>query len=87
MYPTIENWLLAAEYALAEGNPNVILCERGLPSYGDTNLRRNVLDLTAMPIVKGLSHLPVIVDPSHGTGKAGWCRLWPRRPSPSAPTA
>jgi 3-deoxy-7-phosphoheptulonate synthase len=70
MYPTIENWLLAAEYILAEGNRNVVLCERGLPPYGDTNLRRNVLDLTAVPIVKGLSHLPVIVDPSHGTGKA-----------------
>ena len=70
MYPTIENWLLAAEYILAEGNPNVVLCERGLPPYGDNNLRRNVLDLTAVPIVKGLSHLPMIVDPSHGTGKA-----------------
>ena len=70
MYPTIENWLLAAEYILAEGNPYVVLCERGLPPYGDSNLRRNVLDLTAVPIVKELSHLPVIVDPSHGTGKA-----------------
>ena len=70
MYPTIENWLLSAEYILAEGNADVVLCERGLPPYGDTNLRRNVLDLTAVPIVKDLSHLPVIVDPSHGTGKA-----------------
>jgi len=70
MYPTIENWLLAAEYILAGGNADVVLCERGLPPYGDTNLRRNVLDLTAVPIVKELSHLPVIVDPSHGTGKA-----------------
>jgi 3-deoxy-7-phosphoheptulonate synthase len=70
MYPTIENWLLSAEYVLAEGNRDVVLCERGLPPYGDTNLRRNVLDLTAVPLVKDLSHLPVIVDPSHGTGKA-----------------
>jgi 3-deoxy-7-phosphoheptulonate synthase len=70
MYPTIENWLLSAEYILAEGNTEVVLCERGLPPYGDTNLRRNVLDLTAVPLVKSLSHLPVIVDPSHGTGKA-----------------
>jgi len=70
MYPTIENWLLSAEYVLAEGNRDVVLCERGLPPYGDTNLRRNVLDLTAVPLVKELSHLPVIVDPSHGTGKA-----------------
>jgi len=70
MYPTIENWLLAAEYILSEGNSQVVLCERGLPPYGDNALRRNVLDLTAVPIVKSLSHLPVIVDPSHGTGKA-----------------
>ncbi len=70
MYPTIENWLLSAEYILAEGNADVVLCERGLPPYGDTNLRRNVLDLTAVPLVKELSHLPIIVDPSHGTGKA-----------------
>ncbi len=70
MYPTIENWLLAAEYILAGGNTDVVLCERGLPPYGDTNLRRNVLDLTAIPIVKELSHLPVIADPSHGTGKS-----------------
>ncbi len=70
MYPTIENWLLAAEYILREGNRDVILCERGLPPYGDEKLRRNVLDLTAVPLAKGLSHLPVIVDPSHGTGKS-----------------
>ena len=70
MYPTIENWLLSAEYILAEGNTDVVLCERGLPPYGDTSLRRNVLDLTAVPLVKELRHLPVIVDPSHGTGKA-----------------
>jgi 3-deoxy-7-phosphoheptulonate synthase len=70
MYPTIENWLLAAEYILREGNRDVILCERGLPPYGDEKLRRNVLDLTAVPLAKSLSHLPVVVDPSHGTGKS-----------------
>jgi 3-deoxy-7-phosphoheptulonate synthase len=69
MYPTIENWLLAAEYVLSEGNREVILCERGLPVLGDTAVRRNLLDLTAVPIAKELSHLPVIVDPSHGTGR------------------
>ncbi len=70
MYPTIENWLLCAEYILAEGNDRVVLCERGLPPYGDNALRRNILDLTAVPIAKSLSHLPIVVDPSHGTGKA-----------------
>ena len=69
MYPTIENWLLAAEYVLREGNRQVILCERGLPPNGDNALRRNILDLTAVPMVKELCHLPVIVDPSHGTGR------------------
>ena len=69
MYPTIENWLLAAEYILSAGNTQVVLCERGLPATGDASLRRNLLDLTAVPIVKELSHLPVIVDPSHGTGR------------------
>ena len=63
---TIEEWLLAAEYILAEGNPNVILCERGIRTY-ETHTR-NTLDLNAVPAVKELSHLPVIVDPSHGTG-------------------
>jgi len=71
MYPTIENWLLAAEYVLSEGNRDVILCERGLPVMDDVGLRRNLLDLTAVPIIKELSHLPVVVDPSHGTGRHG----------------
>jgi 3-deoxy-7-phosphoheptulonate synthase len=66
MSATIEEFLLAAEYVLAEGNPNVILCERGVRSF-DTHTR-NVLDLAAIPVVKGLSHLPIIADPSHGTG-------------------
>ncbi|WP_027363393.1 3-deoxy-7-phosphoheptulonate synthase [Desulfotruncus alcoholivorax] len=64
---TIEEWLLAAEYILAEGNRNVILCERGVRTF--ENYTRNTLDLTAVPVVKYLSHLPVIVDPSHAIGK------------------
>ena len=66
MAATIDELLLAAEYVLAEGNPDVILCERGVRSF-DTHTR-NVLDLAAVPVVKSLSHLPIIVDPSHGTG-------------------
>jgi len=63
---TIGELLLSAEYVLAEGNPNVILCERGVRTFD--NVTRNMLDLTAIPIVQGLSHLPIIADPSHGTG-------------------
>ena len=63
---TIEEFLLAAEYVLAEGNSDVILCERGVRSFDPYT--RNVFDLTAVPVVKGLSHLPIIADPSHGTG-------------------
>ena len=63
---TIDEFLLAAEYVLAEGNPHVILCERGIRSF-DTHTR-NLLDLAAIPVVKALSHLPIIADPSHGTG-------------------
>ena len=66
MAATIDELLLAGEYVLAEGNPDVILCERGIRSF-DTHTR-NLLDLTAIPIVKSLSHLPIIADPSHGTG-------------------
>ncbi|BAF59803.1 MAG: 3-deoxy-7-phosphoheptulonate synthase [Pelotomaculum sp.] len=64
---TIEEWLMAAEYIMAGGNYNVILCERGIRSFD--NFTRNTLDLTAVPAVKHLSHLPVIVDPSHAIGK------------------
>jgi len=64
---TIEEWLLAAEYILAEGNRDVILCERGIRTFEEYT--RNTLDLTAVPVVKYLSHLPVIVDPSHAIGK------------------
>lgn len=63
---TIEEWLMAAEYIMAGGNYNVILCERGIRSF--ENYTRNTLDLTAVPVVKYLSHLPVIVDPSHAIG-------------------
>ncbi len=63
---TIEEWLGAAEYILAGGNANVVLCERGIRSYG--KLTRFTLDLAAVPILKEVSHLPVVVDPSHSTG-------------------
>ena len=63
---TIEEWLLAAEYILSEGNRNVILCERGIRTF-ETHTR-NTLDLNAIPAIKELSHLPIISDPSHGTG-------------------
>ena len=66
MSSTIEEWLLAAEYILSEGNPDVILCERGIRTF-ETHTR-NTLDLNAVPAIHELSHLPVIVDPSHGTG-------------------
>lgn len=64
---TIEEWLMSAEYILNEGNPDVILCERGIRTF--ETYTRNTLDLSAIPVVKHLSHLPVIVDPSHGVGK------------------
>lgn len=63
---TIEEWLMAAEYILSEGNDQVILCERGIRTF--ETYTRNTLDLTAVPIVKQLSHLPIIIDPSHATG-------------------
>lgn len=63
---TIEEWFMAAEYILAAGNPNVILCERGIRTY--ETYTRNTLDLSAIPVVKEYSHLPIIVDPSHATG-------------------
>jgi 3-deoxy-7-phosphoheptulonate synthase len=67
MAATIEEWLMAAEYILHAGNHRVILCERGIRTF--ETAARNTLDLSAVPIIKKLSHLPVIVDPSHGTGK------------------
>jgi 3-deoxy-7-phosphoheptulonate synthase len=67
MSATIEEWLLAAEYILSNGNPDVILCERGIRTF--ETYTRNTLDLNAVAVVKQLCHLPVIVDPSHGTGR------------------
>lgn len=67
MAATIEEWLMAAEYIMSEGNFDVILCERGIRTF-ETAVR-NTLDLSAVPVIKRLSHLPVIVDPSHSTGK------------------
>jgi 3-deoxy-7-phosphoheptulonate synthase len=66
---TIEEWLMAAEYILAAGNPNVILCERGIRAF-DRQYARNTLDLGAIPVLRALTHLPIMVDPSHGTGRA-----------------
>jgi 3-deoxy-7-phosphoheptulonate synthase len=64
---TIEEWLMAAEYVVAAGNPNVILCERGIRTF--ETYTRNTMDLAAIPLLHHLTHLPVIVDPSHATGK------------------
>lgn len=65
---TIEEWLMSAEYIMAGGNSKVILCERGIRTY--ENFTRNTLDISAIPIIKKLSHLPVVVDPSHASGKS-----------------
>ncbi len=67
MSATLDEFLMAAEYILSEGNYNVILCERGVRTFADHT--RNTLDLSVIPAVKALSHLPIVVDPSHGTGK------------------
>jgi 3-deoxy-7-phosphoheptulonate synthase len=69
MVATIEEWLMAAEYILAAGNPNVILCERGIRTF-DRDYTRNTLDLSVIPVLQALTHLPIMIDPSHGTGKA-----------------
>ncbi|HOW42923.1 MAG TPA: 3-deoxy-7-phosphoheptulonate synthase [Candidatus Omnitrophota bacterium] len=66
---TIKEWLMSAEYVLSGGNFNVILCERGIRTFEDAT--RNTLDLSAVPVVKQLAHLPIIVDPSHAAGKWG----------------
>jgi 3-deoxy-7-phosphoheptulonate synthase len=68
MAATLEEWLLAAEYIMAEGNYNVVLCERGVRTFAQHT--RNTLDLASVPAIRRISHLPVIVDPSHGTGTA-----------------
>jgi 3-deoxy-7-phosphoheptulonate synthase len=96
MMATIEEWLMAAEYILAQGNSRVILCERGIRTFETAT--RNTFDINAIPLVKQLSHLPVIADPSHGTGRwdlvipvsraaiAGR-RRWPDHRSPPPPGA
>jgi 3-deoxy-7-phosphoheptulonate synthase len=67
MSSSIQEWLLAAEYILAKGNSNVIMCERGIRTF--ETAARNTMDINAIPLIKELSHLPVVADPSHGTGK------------------
>jgi 3-deoxy-7-phosphoheptulonate synthase len=67
MAATIQEWLMAAEYIMAKGNPNVILCERGVRTFADHS--RNTLDLSAIPVVKKESHLPIVADPSHACGR------------------
>src|SRR2546421_3647405 len=67
MSATIEEWLLAAEYILSQGNRNVILCERGIRTF--EKITRNTMDISAIPLIKQLSHLPIIADPSQGTGR------------------
>jgi 3-deoxy-7-phosphoheptulonate synthase len=68
MSATIDEWLMAAEYILAAGNPNVILCERGIRTF-DQKYARNTLDLAVIPVLRSLTHLPIMIDPSHGTGR------------------
>ncbi|UCD81787.1 MAG: N-acetylneuraminate synthase family protein, partial [Desulfobacterales bacterium] len=67
MYSTLEEWLNCAEYILSEGNPNVMLCERGIRTF--ETYTRNTLDLSAVPAIKELTHLPIIIDPTHSTGR------------------
>ncbi|MBD2345762.1 3-deoxy-7-phosphoheptulonate synthase [Anabaena subtropica] len=69
MAATIDEWLMAAEYIMASGNPNVILCERGIRTF-DSKYARNTLDLSVIPVLRSLTHLPIMIDPSHGTGKS-----------------
>jgi len=67
MNATLEEWLMAAEYIMAEGNSQIILCERGIRSIGEHV--RNLLDLAAVPVVRRETHLPIVVDPSHAAGR------------------
>ncbi|MEA5510011.1 3-deoxy-7-phosphoheptulonate synthase [Crocosphaera sp. UHCC 0190] len=71
MSATIDEWLMAAEYVLAAGNPNIILCERGIRTF-DGKYTRNTLDLSVLPVLRLLTHLPIMIDPSHGTGKSDY---------------
>lgn len=70
---TIKEWLMSAEYIMAGGNENVILCERGIRTF-DSQYTRNCLDLSAVPVLKELTHLPVIIDPSHATGSSKYVK-------------
>jgi 3-deoxy-7-phosphoheptulonate synthase len=69
---TIEEWLMAAEYVLSSGNPNVVLCERGIRTFEPAT--RNTLDISAVPVLRELTHLPIVIDPSHGTGHRRYVR-------------
>jgi 3-deoxy-7-phosphoheptulonate synthase len=71
MSATIDEWLMAAEYVMAAGNANVILCERGIRTFDRQHLR-NTLDLAVIPVLRSLTHLPIMIDPSHGTGWAAF---------------
>ncbi len=82
---TIEEWLMSAEYISSEGNSQVILCERGIRTFSDNT--RNTLDLSAIPSVKQVSHLPIIVDPSHAAGRRDYVIPLSKGLSLSAPTA
>ena len=84
MSATIEEWLMAAEYILAAGNTNVILCERGIRTF-DRQYARNTLDLAAIPVLRSLTHLPIMIDPSHGTGWAPFVPAMAKGRSPWAP--
>jgi 3-deoxy-7-phosphoheptulonate synthase len=81
---TVKDLLMSAEYILAEGNRQVILCERGIRTFEDST--RNTLDLSSVPNIQGQSHLPIIVDPSHATGRPDLIPATAARPSPQAPT-
>ena len=84
MYSTFEEWLNCAEYVLSEGNPNVILCERGIRTF--ERYTRNTLDLSAIPAL-GLTHLPIIVDPTHSTGRLSLIEPMSLSAWPPGPTA
>jgi 3-deoxy-7-phosphoheptulonate synthase len=84
MMTTITEYLMSAEYCLSEGSRQVILCERGIRTFEDAT--RNTLDLSAIPVLRERTHLPVIVDPSHGTGTPCTCRRWHAPPWRPAPT-
>jgi 3-deoxy-7-phosphoheptulonate synthase len=72
MWATYEEWILAAEYIMSEGNPNVVMCERGIRTF--ETYTRNTMDVVSVPVLKELTHLPVVVDPSHATGRRSLVR-------------